>query len=429
MKYFNTLLSVIICLMPVISCSDFDSKERNDSSVDDFSLLTNGLTRSQNEVANSLLNFSLNCFREMASDKIDNCLVSPYSLAADLSMLSLGASGETYNELTTVLGFEGYSYEQVGDYYSTMTKRVCSSESLLSVANAIWLDNTIEEYVKPEFKEDVKFFKADINALDFKSDYSAGIINDWARAKTSGMIDRIVSIDELQNNGAIAILTNAISFNGKWTDNSYSIGDMQFKSLSGKITTKSSFEGRGYCIREYNVSGKRKNEPSIVQLKIDDNYSMSFILPPEKKSLKMFVSSLDSEKWVRWMLSLKPGVTESTVVDFKIPSFQSDAEYQSIKYLENLGIKSLFKESDCNLSRMINMPVSVSCIKQKTAIDVNSKGSNASSVSTIEISQYFGINSSNDTRQKLEFIADRPFVYAIVENTTQTILFMGTVTE
>lgn len=429
MKRLVLLLSVIIPFSLACSCTDLDDRKKN-STVDDFSLITSGLTRSQNEVANSLLSFSLDCFREVASDDIDNCLISPYSLATDLSMLSMGASEGTYDELTSVLGFEDYSYQQVGDYYSIMTERICSSDSVLSVANAVWLDNNIAESVKPEFKEDASYyFKSDISMLDMKSKQSVEAINNWAKDKTSGKIDRIIEDDELIKNDAFAVLTNAISFDGKWADQSYMIEEMPFYPLSGKSNTRSYFKGGGRSIREYNVSGKEKNEPSIVELRINEQYSMSFILPPEKMSIKRFVSSLDSKKWVRWMSSLTPGETASTIVVFKIPCFKSDAEYQCTKYLKDLGIKSLFKDGECNLSRMINVPGSVSCVKQKSMIDVNSKGSNASSVTTIEVSYYTGFGSYGNTLKEYQFIADRPFVYAIVENTTQTILFMGTVTE
>ena len=429
MKRINQLL-IFIFVFLFCSCSEVGDRGQKQSTVDDFSVLTKGLTRSQNEVGNSLLGFSIDCFKEVASDAIDNCLVSPYSIATDLSMLSMGASEGTYDELTGVLGFKDFSYRQLGDYYSLISEKIFSSESILSVSNAVWLDNTVVESVKPEFKDDASnYFKSEINALDFNSEKSAETINDWVKVKTDGKIDRIISYDDIKKNNDIAVLTNAVSFNGKWADQGYSTEEMPFKSLSGNTANKVYFKGCGRSIREYNVSGKEKNEPSVVELGIDDNYSISFILPPAKQNLIKFVNSIDSKKWIRWMSSLTPGETASTIVVFKIPCFRSDAEYQCVKYLKNLGIKSLFEVENCDLSRMINIPVSVRTIKQKSAIDVNSKGSSASSATAIDISPYTGVQSYGNTIKEYQFIADRPFVYAIVENTTQTILFLGTVTE
>ena len=80
---------------------------------------------------------------------------------------------------------------------------------------------------------------------------------------------------------------------------------------------------------------------------------------------------------------------------------------------------------------MSDIPVYVTTVKQKSVIDVNSKGSSAASVSAVVVSGLFapGPSPSESEIETIEFVADRPFLYAIIEKATHTVLFMGTVTK
>ena len=62
----------------------------------------------------------------------------------------------------------------------------------------------------------------------------------------------------------------------------------------------------------------------------------------------------------------------------------------------------------------------ISKVFQKAAIEVDEEGSEAAAVTVVEV----GITSFP---VKKEFRADKPFLFAITESTTGTILFMGKV--
>ena len=61
----------------------------------------------------------------------------------------------------------------------------------------------------------------------------------------------------------------------------------------------------------------------------------------------------------------------------------------------------------------------ISKILHKTFIDVNEEGTEAAAVTTVEIS----VTSAGDG--PVTFIADKPFLFVIRENSTRSILFMG----
>ena len=427
MKRFAFLFCGALILLSY-SCSDIISSEKRQSSVDDFSVLTRDLTRSQNEVANTLLNFSINYFKENYSDKSGNTGLSPFSLAMDISMLSLGASGQSYDELTKALGFKGYDSDQIGEFYQTLSGRL-KSDNMLSIANAVWFDNNYVENVKPAFREGmIGYFNSEIGSVDFVSAKSADLINGWANSHTAGKIDKIVLPQDLEN--AVVVLTNAIDFNGEWLNKSFMGERGIFYPVKGESSERDFFKGAGDGIREYNVSCKEKNDPSVIELTIDDRFSVFFLLPPEKLTLKRFVSSLNSADWVRWMISMGPGRSATKVTTFKIPCFQSVTEDDCVRQLMRMGVKSIFDTKTCDLSGIGPGPLAVTSVKQKSAVNMNSEGSSASSATASVISIFTSPGlPQDDTIETQEFLANRPFVYAIVEKSTQTILFMGTVAE
>ena len=72
-----------------------------------------------------------------------------------------------------------------------------------------------------------------------------------------------------------------------------------------------------------------------------------------------------------------------------------------------------------DLSRMNDDPrLLVTMVKQNTFVDVNEEGTEAAAVTTVGM----GIVSLPPS-----FVVDRPFVFAIRERTTNTLLFIGQV--
>ena len=87
-----------------------------------------------------------------------------------------------------------------------------------------------------------------------------------------------------------------------------------------------------------------------------------------------------------------------------------------------MGIKDLFNADKCDLSGIAE-GIYVGKIKQNTFIEVNEEGTEAAAV-TVEEMNY----SSGKEPIVIDFIANRPFFYAIKEKSTNAILFMGKVT-
>ena len=81
-----------------------------------------------------------------------------------------------------------------------------------------------------------------------------------------------------------------------------------------------------------------------------------------------------------------------------------------------------FVDGLANLSGISDGALFVDFVKQNTFIEVNEEGTEAAAVTTI------GINlTSAGPTQTPTFIIDKPFIFAIRERTTNTLLFIGQV--
>jgi len=72
-----------------------------------------------------------------------------------------------------------------------------------------------------------------------------------------------------------------------------------------------------------------------------------------------------------------------------------------------------------NFGKMTSGPLWINYVKQKTFIEVNEEGTEAAAATVV--SMVNGITPS--------FIVDRPFIYVLCDDRTDTILFIGKVRE
>lgn len=86
-------------------------------------------------------------------------------------------------------------------------------------------------------------------------------------------------------------------------------------------------------------------------------------------------------------------------------------------------MQKAFSESSANFSGITDEDLFISEAIHKSYIDVNETGTEAAAVTGL----VFTTTSIGDQPPTVPFYVDRPFVYAITENDTGAILFIGEV--
>jgi serpin B len=189
--------------------------------------------------------------------------------------------------------------------------------------------------------------------------------------------------EELDTSWAF-ILANALYFKGIWTTKFPESGTkpMPFHSLGGKDVTKDFMNAELPCKLGYSTELSAK----MCELTFGNKaFVFDILLPDENVDFDAFVAGLDAER------------------NILIPALQS------------LGIVSAFNAS-ADFSAMSNIAVFIDSVIQKTRFRMDEDGAEAAAVTVIT-----GRNLASGE----PFIADHPFVYAIREISTNTILFLG----
>src|SRR5690606_24057885 len=105
-----------------------------------------------NKVTTANNEFALALYREIASEKDTNLVVSPLSIATAFAMVEAGANGETLAEMKTGLRHENLTDAEVRSGYRALMDRFTKDTSgyTLNMASRLWGEqsmNFLPEYL------------------------------------------------------------------------------------------------------------------------------------------------------------------------------------------------------------------------------------------------------------------------------------------
>ncbi|SOC39701.1 serpin family protein [Ureibacillus acetophenoni] len=362
--------------------------------------------------SNNALGFDL--LSKVSRSENGNVFVSPTSLFMALSMVYNGADGVTKEELENVLNVDGLTPEDLNRANaSLMTLLDHNSDKIqLNIANSIWLNNKYQ--FQAEFASTNRdYYNAEITEIDVQNPQTPKTINEWVNNKTNGKIDNVVG--ENLSPDMITMLINAIYFKGSWT---YPFDTSLTKEKKFTLQDGSTIEVPLMEMHE-ELSYTKNNMFQAVSLPYgDEKITMKVFLPNENVSLKEFEEMLTMEQWQEWQSSFYK--TEGTVL---LPKFTLEYEVELRETLEALGMSTAF--NNANLSKMIEgtSNSAITSVKQKTYIDLNEEGTEAAAVTSVIVSE----TSMQPTYKPFHMEVNRPFFIAIVDETSNAILFMGTI--
>ncbi len=107
-------------------------------------------------------------------------------------------------------------------------------------------------------------------------------------------------------------------------------------------------------------------------------------------------------------------------VKLQLPKFEITGNYDLIESLKDFGMKDAFSIMDADFSKMSEVALFVSLIKQSARIIVDEKGTEAAAVTYIGMETGVGPEYEPE-----EFVVDHPFYFTIEHRPTHTVLFVG----
>jgi serine protease inhibitor len=409
------LVSAALLLGLTTACDIFPFGSGPGEAPREITELPRALTQSEAEVLRASNAFGFDLLREIVrSEPASSHFISPLSASMALGMTLNGASGETFDAMRGALRFDGLSEEEINASYRGLIDLLTDLDPRVSfqIANSVW--HRPELVPLESFASALeRSFDAEVRGIDFASAVAASTINDWVRDRTNGRIEEIVE-DPIPWD-VVMYLLNAIHFKGDWTaqfdPDRTREGDFHLPDGSTArvrfMTRTDGFRmgaGPGYTAADLPYGGKA--------------FSMTVVVPAKGGSLPELVEALDDEGWAAIVGSLHDAQGGARLY---LPRFTLEWERTLNEVLEALGMGVAFRDGEADFSRIFGFfgPF-ISEVKQKSFIQVDEEGTEAAAVTSVEI----GLTSAPP-----EVRLDRPFLLAIRERLSGTILFLGAISE
>lgn len=406
MKIFFIYIAVAF-MSGLISCQN--NKIMSDSSK------VNTVGEKAAQIMNADNAFGFELFRQIRDvSNENNLLISPLSVSVALSIAYNGADSDTRKEMENTLKLNGLSIDQINAAYRNLIAGLQSKDPKITfeIANALFYTHGFK--IKPDFLAvSEKVYDAEISSLDFNDPDAVKAINKWVDKKTHGKITDIISqLNPLDR----MILLNAVYFYGTWSKEFDEHGT-QIKPFTKNDGTKI----------EVPMMSKTDTIPYLAQKEFkavelpygEGSYKMVVILPEEGYNSEDLISSLSIDKWQSWQEQFK--LTER--VQITMPRFKFAFETSLKDVLSALGMGKAFTPKVADFSRIADVDLHLSEVKHKTYIDVNETGTEAAEVT----GAVFSTTSLIEQPPVVPFVVDKPFLFAIAENESGAILFIGEV--
>ena len=371
------------------------------------------LTAAEQQVVASDNQFGLKLFRTLSDEAAgENVFISPMSVSMALGMTLNGAAGETRAAMEQALEHAGLSEAEINESYRGLIDLLTTldPEVTLAIANSIWHDQRFA--VEPDFIDtNETYFDAQVEALDFADPSAVDPINNWVSDKTRGKIETIL---QQISPSEVMFLINALYFKGTWTYE-FDEADTQDEAFTQHDGTPTQVP---MMHQETDLPYVQTERFQAVDLPYGDSlYSMTVLLPREGHTADELAADLDAQQWADWTSRF-----ETRGIDLKLPRFQLEYKQKLNEALTALGMGVAFNCNQADFSGINpDEDLCISRVKHKTFLEVNEEGTEAAAVTAV------GIETTSVGGGTPRVHVNRPFVLAIRDRHSGTLLFIGKV--
>ncbi|MBR2320075.1 MAG: serpin family protein [Clostridia bacterium] len=353
----------------------------------------------------------------LAGEVGENRVYSPLNVYMALAMLAETAEGDSRQQILDLLGVSDLSAlrEKCSGLWNGVYLNDGAVTSLL--ANSLWLsDDDYWQYDMDKVNTLAEHYYASTFEGEMGSEAYNQALQDWINEQTDNLLTEQAGGLEFDPNTVLA-LASTICFKMRWYDEFVTDCNTEgvFKTANGDVPVtymNQNGMGCGYFGEQF----------TAVSLGLDDGaYAMYFFLPDEgvsvndlltdKQMLKVLQEGTDSELFHHLM------------VEMSIPKFDVVSDKNLVDGLQALGVTDVFDATKGNFGGILTKqtdPMWVSKVQHAARVAIDEEGVTAAAY-TVEMMD--GMGSIQET---LEFVVDRPFMFAIT-GPENTILFTGVV--
>ncbi|XP_003788461.1 serpin B11 isoform X1 [Otolemur garnettii] len=377
--------------------------------------------------------FCLDVFKELNTNSVgENIFFSPLNLLYALSMILLGARGNSADQVQKVLHYDhivqsfkqefkdprqcsqsGRIHSELGALLSQINQP--DSNYTLSIATRLYGTKTVpfqEQYLSCS----EKLYQAGLQTVDFdrSTEETRKTINAWVERKTNGKVTNLFGKGTIDPS-SVMVLVNAIYFKGQWQN--------KFQESETVKTPFQLSEGKNVIVEMMYQTGTFKlafiKEPKMQVLElpyVNKQLSMIILLPVGTTNLEQVEKQLTVRTFHQWTSSSNMIERE---VEVHLPRFKLEIKYELNSLLKSLGMTDVFNQNKADLSGMSAAKgLYLSKVIHKSYLDVSEEGTEAAA----------GAGESIAVKRlpiRDQFLANHPFLFFIRHSHTNAILFCG----
>jgi len=400
-----------------------------------------------NSIVNGNTKFAFDLYAQL-KEQDGNLFYSPYSISTALAMTYAGAKGETAEQMGRTLHFTTVQkgpirattiepdgergrlilskddlimsipdlHENFGRLIGKLNTQGQKGDYQLSVANALWAHKDYQ-FLDSFIDLNKQHYKAGLENLDFikETEKSRQTINQWVEDKTNEKIKDLIPEGALDAMTRL-VLTNAIYFKGDWAlkFDPAATKDTPFHISADKTVTAP------LMYQKEKFKYGQMDALQILELPYKgDDLSMLVLLPKAKDGLANMEKELTADNLTKWQKQMR-----KQEVEVFLPKFKMTSEFGLSDTLAKMGMTDAFIAGKADFSGMDGTKeLFISAVLHKAFVEVNEEGTEAAAATGVMI----GLTSI--PAPPPVFRADRPFVFMIKDNPTNSILFVGRVAD
>ncbi|NXY53536.1 A1AT protein, partial [Callaeas wilsoni] len=338
-----------------------------------------------------------------------NIFFSPVSISAAFALLALGSRGSSQAQVLEGLAFNltNIQKEEIhnGFRHLLLLLNRPGSQVQLSMGNTLFMNKHLKP-MKTFLKDIKKLYRGKVVSSSFQNSNEAKKeINDYVKNKTRGNINQI--LEDLDPN-TVMVIVNYIYFKAYW-ENPFSIKGTHkdYFHVNAKTSVEVEMMTRDGFYKAYS---DRELSCEVVKIPYKGDVAALFILP-NKGKMKQLERALTKNTVSKWERSL-----QRWRVELRIPKLSISGTSDLKKILMNLGVTDVFSNR-ADLSGITgNLDVKVSKATHKALLKIHENGTEAAAASSTDLLPH-------SAPPIVKF--NHPFLLLIVDQYTQSILFMG----
>ena len=343
-----------------------------------------------------------------------NDIISPFSIWSALAMTSAGAEGETLQQMRGVLALPAKGAHET---VSGWTSRLRSAKGVkLHVANRLWAQQGLA--FKAEFLKLAETrYGGGMQPLDFAGDVDGSRvqINRWVSSNTEGKINDLLARGTIFPDTRL-VLTNAVYFKGDWLSpfKASNTQEREFTLATGKKIEAPAMSGT------FAAGYMDDDRLQAVKLAYQGGQTAMVVVLPRKADALGKSAFLDASAFASVLAAMK----QEKRVRVQMPKFEQSAKIELSKALSALGMPRAFG-GEAEFGLICEKPeLKISKVFHQAWVKVAEKGTEAAAATAVVMIPRSAAAPEPPAR---EFIADRPFLFFIVDERNGGIVFAGRV--